>query len=70
MTLTDVVNIFLKSNTVFQVYDRAGKPVTVWSAEGVTTDCSGTEEVDRFTWERKTAAGKWELLPLVKIYLL
>lgn len=61
MTITDVVNIFLKDNIVFQIYDRAGKPAR---------DCSGTEEVDRFTWERKTAAGKWELLPLVKIYLV
>lgn len=61
MTLTDVVNIFLNDNTALQIYDRAGKPAR---------DCSGTEEVDRFTWERKTAAGKWELLPLVKIYLV
>ena len=61
MIIADVINIFLKDNIVFQIYDRAGKPVG---------DCSGTEEVDRFTWERKAAAGKWELLPLVKIYLV
>lgn len=61
MTITDVVNIFLMENTVFSIYNRDGKPAT---------DISGTEEVDRFTWERKAAAGKWELLPLVKIYLI
>lgn len=61
MTLTDVVNIFLNDNTVFQIYNRDGKSAR---------NCSGTEEVDHFTWERKTAVGKWELLPLVKIYLV
>lgn len=61
MTITDVVNIFLKENTVFSIYQKDGEPAR---------DISGTEEVDRFTWERKTAAGKWELLPLVKIYLV
>jgi hypothetical protein len=61
MTIADVVNIFLKDNTVFSIYQRDGKPAQ---------DISGAEEVDRFTWERKAAAGKWELLPLVKIYLV
>lgn len=61
MTITDVVNIFVKENTVFSIYNRDGTPATC---------ISGMEEVDRFTWERKTAAGKWELLPLVKIYLV
>lgn len=61
MTINDVVNFFLEDNTVFQIFTKDGKPAR---------DCSGAEEVDRFTWERKTAAGKWELLPLVKIYLV
>lgn len=61
MTITDVINLFLQENTVFSIYQRDGNPAR---------DISGTEEVDRFTWERKTAEGKWVLLPLVKIYLV
>lgn len=61
MTTTDVINIFQNDIFVFRIYDRTGKPLT---------EFSGSEEVERFSWERKTAVGKHELLPMVKIYLV